>query len=563
MRKLISAFTFTYLIAVKCAAETLKCERIQNLLEDVNFTDRFKTDDFCQSVVKSKNKTTNNKETLNFQGQSWHAIVQSTLVYPRQSWRKPYIESDNLPVFCYDNGQTLYSTLNVEKLSNKRISSNQNTKTTGERKRISNFKPFLDESIERIDRKGAYCKDGSYTLGTQVIHKHGDSREFCFENDEYAVKFSPCEEKRKVKSLTNTKSRQNTKRLILVNTIKTQLFSFKNKIESYRRRKILEALKFKHHLPAPQSRPAYTVFQNELWLCGGKMDSKLDEPYQSCWAFNNNKTKTIGWRNKPSFIFERFQSSLVSFRDEQLFLVGGKESWIKDMRSVEVFDPKKGKWERGNLLEYARNSHCSVNFNGTVYVIGGKFGTLNIPYTERYNPELKKFQVIGSFPHNGVHHHSCTVFKNKIYVVGGNIEAVEMSRQKKAAKIRKTAKSMEDKILSLPKEELEKYLIEKYIGSGSSSGADMLNSSTRSRKRQRHKLRSITRKINYLTFDSLEDFEKTAEQEWLKIRKLQSNRPTPKSILKRRSISLDMTVVPVFPIFFYFFSIFSSYRYNY
>lgn len=358
------------------------------------------TEDFCSSVGKS----------------GWQSITQSSTAKPRQSWRKPYVQSDDLKVFCYNNGQTLYSTTDISKLfaTDNYLPDDQD---------LEKFSPYKDEASDREAIN--HCKDGSYTLGLKVIKKHGFETEYCFENDQFSTKFAPCVENSAAKDDNQAPA------LHILNTVKKNLFAFTKPLESssYRKRKIKKAIQYGQNLPVAQSRPAHAVFQNELWICGGKADNTIDEPYKNCWAYSQDQSKTAGWRNKPSIIFNRFQTSLANLNDEKLMVIGGKESWIKDMRSTEVFDPKVGKWERGNLLNYGRNSHCSVNFQGTIFVIGGKYGSLNVPFTEKYVPETGMWEVIGDFPNGGVHHHSCLVYQGKIYVVGGNIETVQTKKK--------------------------------------------------------------------------------------------------------------------------------------
>lgn len=372
------------------------CDFMQPMVNTV-----FQTTLYCDSIYKELN---------NYILPGWYKINQTDIIYPKQTWRRPYMVYEEFQVYCFPSDQgasTLFSTKNFYKFVNPDIEYQTSTSKSTEWTR----------SVDETKERGVmFCGDGTFNLGNQVFQKFAQRIEYCFSKSEYGTSFQVCETQWAEKSEAEISEESS---LIIADTFSKELYQFNQPIQNFRRRKFLRAIQHENFLPLAQSRPAFAIFNNELWMCGGKLTNEIADPYKDCWSFY----PTTGWRNRPSIIFKRSESKMVA-SNHKLYITGGKEAWIKDMRSTEVFDPQDGSWSRGPLLNYARNSHCAVDFNNTVLIIGGRQSSLNIPYTERLNRKTNQYDVIGQFPKNGLSNHACVVFKNKIYVMGGNVEMV-------------------------------------------------------------------------------------------------------------------------------------------
>ena len=99
-------------------------------------------------------------------------------------------------------------------------------------------------------------------------------------------------------------------------------------------------------------------------------------------------------------------------------------NWLKTSKSTEIFDSVENIWKKGPLMVYPRYGHCVVKLNDAVFVIGGRFKHLVVPFIEKLDLENmdQGFKVVGSLPEGSeVYFHACYVFKNSLYISGGVI----------------------------------------------------------------------------------------------------------------------------------------------
>jgi hypothetical protein len=67
--------------------------------------------------------------------------------------------------------------------------------------------------------------------------------------------------------------------------------------------------------------------------------------------------------------------------DARIYVLGGQDSTIETLSSVEVFDPATNSWSPGPSLRAPRAETAAAAVHGTLFLIGGFVGVFPISST--------------------------------------------------------------------------------------------------------------------------------------------------------------------------------------
>ena len=65
-------------------------------------------------------------------------------------------------------------------------------------------------------------------------------------------------------------------------------------------------------------------------------------------------------------------SSMIHATDLRIFVIGGENEKNQALSSVEVYDINTGEWSYGPPMKHSRRYHAAVEYQGNIYVMGGK-----------------------------------------------------------------------------------------------------------------------------------------------------------------------------------------------
>lgn len=174
-------------------------------------------------------------------------------------------------------------------------------------------------------------------------------------------------------------------------------------------------------LPTDLENPALLVTgDNDLYIAGGDtFGTAINTAFKWCPEDNN-------FDDIPPMRTSRKQFSLVQL-EKYIYAVGGCNS-DGNLSSVERFCEDSEDWEQVSPMPKALRCFCALAFKGKLYVFGGESEKVNKKAKIRgkilnsnalcYDPREDKWTVLAEMKTERALA-GCTVYKNKIYVVGG------------------------------------------------------------------------------------------------------------------------------------------------
>lgn len=75
------------------------------------------------------------------------------------------------------------------------------------------------------------------------------------------------------------------------------------------------------------------------------------------------------WESAAPMMLPRARHSAVALSDGRVAVIGGIN--LNATSSVEIYDPRRDTWESGPALAQPRYDHSAVEQNGQIYVFGG------------------------------------------------------------------------------------------------------------------------------------------------------------------------------------------------
>uniref|UniRef100_A0A8C9GWX0 Kelch protein n=1 Tax=Piliocolobus tephrosceles TaxID=591936 RepID=A0A8C9GWX0_9PRIM len=111
------------------------------------------------------------------------------------------------------------------------------------------------------------------------------------------------------------------------------------------------------------------IYQDTIFIIGGKDGiGNYGKVHKSVETLNINQ-KNKKWEMFKSLKQSRLRLATIVFKDK-IYAIGGSTG-IKDLKSVEIYDFKIGKWVDGPSLNYARSNFVAFMWNNRLVVYGG------------------------------------------------------------------------------------------------------------------------------------------------------------------------------------------------
>lgn len=164
-------------------------------------------------------------------------------------------------------------------------------------------------------------------------------------------------------------------------------------------------------LPEPRSGMAAVVYENQVYMIGGTLTQGVTG---SMARFD---TAAGAWTNLPGkpLPVADVQAAILG---EKIFIPGGRLSNGKLTDVLEVYDPRKNKWEHKASLPVAMSGYASATFEGHLFVFGGWDGSQALATVYGYDPVADVWQEYTAMPTPRAFAGAALV-NGKVYVVGG------------------------------------------------------------------------------------------------------------------------------------------------
>jgi len=133
-------------------------------------------------------------------------------------------------------------------------------------------------------------------------------------------------------------------------------------------------------------------------LVAGGIDWVTEEVQPSAEMYD---FKTGKWTAAGSMASPRFAHRAVALSDGRVLVSGGNSAYPDEsaLASVEIYDPRTGKWRETAPMATARKNHAAVTLqDGRVLVGGGSSGPFNanrqLDSAEVFNPQTEKWTAV-------------------------------------------------------------------------------------------------------------------------------------------------------------------------
>ncbi len=125
--------------------------------------------------------------------------------------------------------------------------------------------------------------------------------------------------------------------------------------------------RFAKDMPEPRAGAAAVVFNNAIYLFGGKTTG--DTLLNTVAKFD---LTTMEWTTSdiPPFTFARYNAAAIVYNNE-IYLIGGADAQNRSLRQVEIYSPVQKKWRHAHALRKERNGAIAVVLRNKLYVLGG------------------------------------------------------------------------------------------------------------------------------------------------------------------------------------------------
>lgn len=162
--------------------------------------------------------------------------------------------------------------------------------------------------------------------------------------------------------------------------------------------------------------------RRRIYVCGG-LNIRYPErqsPHTLPTMFRYN-LHTAQWDNDPPFFYPRSSHCVVQLSGK-LYIIGGEcDSLILD--TMEIFDPNShdgNKWERGPNMIQPRSSFGACVHGSNIYAFGGK-GLCASQTIEQYDSNDQQWKYFDRMPKPRYAMH-VVQFNGLIYIIGGRCE---------------------------------------------------------------------------------------------------------------------------------------------
>eukprot|EP01080_Neovahlkampfia_damariscottae_P001226 gene1226-11316_t len=204
---------------------------------------------------------------------------------------------------------------------------------------------------------------------------------------------------------------------------------YSKKIYKYSvRENIWSEIKQKPNDFQPEGRFAHTsvVYKDSLIVFAGIISGLYLNNLLFEYNFKENEWKSIDYQNHSSTPLFMFAHSAVIYKDKMI-IYGGESISSLILNNILEYNFKNNTFmdvtkTKGDVPLHGRFAHTSIEYNGTMFIFGGKND-----FVGRYNSILsyeidkkywKKIPNLGDIP-SGRAGHSMSLFEDKFYIFGG------------------------------------------------------------------------------------------------------------------------------------------------
>ena len=139
-------------------------------------------------------------------------------------------------------------------------------------------------------------------------------------------------------------------------------------------------------LPIAVNHPGVAAHRGRLYLLGGNLPPRAGEQAMSRRLYRY-APKRDRWRRLPDAPTARGALAIVGI-GYRLYAVGGSSPTDDTLRTLEIFDLKRGRWSEGAKMPTGRNHVGATYLKRDVVVTGGRPGPVHggLATVERYDP---------------------------------------------------------------------------------------------------------------------------------------------------------------------------------
>lgn len=150
---------------------------------------------------------------------------------------------------------------------------------------------------------------------------------------------------------------------------------------------------FSEPLPEPRAYFGYVFIENKFYVIGGVDNNYL--PTDTIYVYDvlNNQWNLVA--NLPSKLA---YLSACLLPDNRVLITGGTDSNGNTVSSVYVYNPIDNSISQVSSMNYARENHTCIYYNGYVYVFGGDNGNTALDSIEKYDVASDNWEIVGSLP---------------------------------------------------------------------------------------------------------------------------------------------------------------------
>jgi len=173
-------------------------------------------------------------------------------------------------------------------------------------------------------------------------------------------------------------------------------------------------------MPKPVVLAAAAMLGGKIYVLGGAISDRVDGDNDGVVAdVHVFDPQTGAWTEAPPMRTAR-RSHAAAVVGGQLYVIGGDDDALRDLRCAEAFDPQTGAWTEVAPMHELRYATAAAVLDGKIYVTGGfndGHGALNT--VEVYDPQTNTWAM--ALPMKTARNsHGVAVLGGKIYVAGGN-----------------------------------------------------------------------------------------------------------------------------------------------
>jgi hypothetical protein len=178
----------------------------------------------------------------------------------------------------------------------------------------------------------------------------------------------------------------------------------------------------KSDMPNERAHTSVELVNNKMYLIGGTSGLPFVLRYRSIEIYD---PKTDSWEANPiPMLSQRFACGTVS-TGGKIYLIGGHDNNNKGISLVEVYDTKKGLWQRLADMPTARGRLTTTYLDGKIYAFGGYSSDYEanspISYIEIYDIATNRWSSAPVGFEKGFYSHSAIAYNDMIVLAGGVI----------------------------------------------------------------------------------------------------------------------------------------------